>query len=64
MNIFKIEGQNELHIVGTIKLLSDEELKEIALKNKVENFKTNIFEVFSHNRKDPSFKHFSYQLNY
>ena len=37
MNIFKIEGQNELHIVGTRKLLSDEELKEIALKNKVEN---------------------------
>ncbi|RXG21032.1 hypothetical protein DSM00_2546 [Leeuwenhoekiella aequorea] len=64
MKIVKIEGRNELHIIGTRELLSDNEIKRIALENDVQKYSSKVYEVFRHSRVNSGFKHFAYQLNY
>ena len=64
MNFIKIDSQKELHITGVKKLLTQEEIREIAVKNKVVQYSVEVSEVYNKNKGGLSFKSFAYKLNY
>lgn len=64
MNFIKIDSQKELHIIGVKKLLTQERIREIAVKNNLNQYSVEVSEVYSKNKGQLNFKSFAYKLNY